>query len=440
MGVAQRNSSAVRLLLVDADPNTRRTLRAALEARIARPLMIMETAEGETARAMLAERAFDAVAVDLGTIGGPDRFAGLVERAPSVVAYALGASSNVQDAVAAVRSGAADFIEKPVDGAAFARRIERQFVAAEAIRIDVSDVLSGGSPAMRALGEQIARVAPAPAPVFVFGETGTGKAAVARAVHARSRRRSGDFVAVDCNGREAVDLVAELTSPGGSFDRAAGGTLFLDEVGRLPDAAQAVLLRALDSGEIGGPADRRRVTARIVASSNRPAAEIAGRGGLRPDLFFRLAVLTLTAPALRERAGDLPALLDEAARKAAREAGTRPVRFTADAADLLAGHDWPGNLRELASFAEAATRRHAGETVDADRAASFLESRPAAPARREIRPLWMEEARLIEEAIEAFGGNIARAAAALEISPSTIYRKRRGRPDDGAADLGLRFA
>jgi two-component system repressor protein LuxO len=433
MGAAPRPSSALRLLLVDADPNARRALRTALEARITRPLLIMETAEPETARAMLAERGFDAAAVDLDTVGGPAAFAALGERAPGAVFYALGPAANVQDAVAAVRSGAADFIEKPIDGPAFARRIERQFVGDEANRAGGGDTLAGTSAPMRALFEQIARVAPAQAPVFVFGETGTGKTAVAQAVHARSKRRGGPFVTVECTGRTGEDIVAELTGSGGAFDRADGGTLFLDEVGRLPEAAQAVLLRALDSGEIGGPTDRRKVAVRIVASSNRRQGEIAGRGGLRPDLYFRLAVLTLTVPALRERPDDLGALADDCARRAAREAGCRPVRLTADAQDLLARQDWPGNLSELRNLMEAVTRAHGGATVDAGEIAAFLRAPgPARATARAIRPLWMEEARLIEEAIEAFDGNIARAAAALEISPSTIYRKRRGNPEDGA--------
>lgn len=422
MAVAPRLNSAVRLLLVDADPNARRSLRTALETRVARPLEILETAEPEAARLLVAERAVDAVAADLATVGGPIGLRRLIERAPALVAYALGPTSNVKDAVAAVQQGAADFIEKPVDGNAFARRIERQFSGDE-----VSSPLEfvGEGRAMRTLLDQVARIAPSPAPVFVFGAPGTGKAAIARAVHDRSRRRAGPFVAIDCVGRDGADLVDAIAAPGGAFDRAAGGTLYLDEIGDLPDAVQALLLRAIETGEIGGADDRRRVDVRLVVSTNQRSSG-AGRAGLRTDLYFRLAVLTLDVPSLKDRADDLPVLLDDIARRVARETGRRAVRFTPSARERLAMHDWPGNLRELRNVIEQLSRSAGQEPIDMDALDPLIGSAPAPRVDDvPVRPLWVEEAALIERAIAAFGGNIARAAAALEISPSTIYRKRR---------------
>lgn len=434
MGVAPRLTSAVRLLVVDADPTARRAVRAALEARIARPLTILETGARDTARAMLADRGFDVLVADLDTVGGPAGIAALIERAPSVVAYALGDAANVRDAVAAVRQGAADFIEKPLDGAAFARRIERQFGTIDVVP-EPGDLPLGDGRAMRALADHIGRVAPSAAPVFVFGEPGTGKADVARAVHGRSRRRAGPFVAVDCRGRDAEGLTADLVGADGAFDRAAGGTLFLDEVGALPDAVQAVLLRWLDAGEIGGLADRRTVSCRLVVSSNRRGPGEPQRAGLRPDLYFRLAVLTLDVPPLRERAEDLPLLVDDLARRLARAGGRRPPRFSPGARERLARHDWPGNLRELANLVERLMASGAPEPIDEQTVEALLEPAPRAEAAA-VRPLWMEEAALIERAIAAFDGNIARAAAALEISPSTIYRKRRGRDGESFAEAG----
>lgn len=263
MGVAPRTTSSLRLLVVDADPIARRDVRTALETRIARPLVILETGEPDAARAMLSDRGFDVVAADLATVGGAAGVAALIERAPTVVAYALGPAANVRDAVAAVRAGAADFIEKPLDGAAFARRIERQFGSlAVALAPVAGDALAGDGAAMRALADQIARIGPSAAPVFVSGESGTGKPQVARAVHARSKRRDGEFVAVDCRGRDADTLVAELCGPGGAFDRADGGTLFLDEVGEMSPAMQAKLLRVLETGRVrpvGSDGDRKSV-------------------------------------------------------------------------------------------------------------------------------------------------------------------------------------
>ncbi len=425
MAVAPRPNTAVRLLLVDADAAQRRALRSALESRIARPLDILETAEPDAARALIAERAIDALAADLATVGGPAGLRRLIERAPSLVTYALGSPANVKDAVAAVQVGAADFIEKPVDGPAFARRIERQF-SLEASGSAIEVPTEGR--AMRALADQIARIAPSTAPVFVFGAPGTGKATVARAVHDRSRRRAGPFVTVDCVGRTGEDLLETLSAPGGAFDMADGGTLFLDEVGDLPDAVQTLLLRAIETGEIGGLADRRRVGARLVVSTNRRAAS-GGRAGLRSDLYYRLAVLTLEVPTLADRREDLVSIVDDMARRAARETGRRALRFTPAARERLARHDWPGNLRELRNVIEQLSGTAGVDPVDAPAVDAVLG--PMAPpvddtaASLAVRPLWVEEAALIERAIAAFGGNIARAAAALEISPSTIYRKRR---------------
>lgn len=441
MGVPQRSSSTVRLLIVDADPDARKTVRTALEARVARPLMIMETADPAAARAFLDDRSFDVLAADLETVGGTPGFSELLSRAPTVTAYAFGATSDVQAAVGSVRAGAADFIEKPIDGQAFARRIERQFIAPHGLSFDEFEGLIGQSPAMRALFDQIQRVAPSAGPVFVCGASGTGKSLVARAVHARSRRRSGPWVTLDCSGTSPEALVQELSGVGGVFERADGGSLFLDEVGFLPEQAQAILARFLSTSEISTVEGIRKPSVRIIASSNRGLDELRGPTGLRQDLFFRLNVLTLTVPALGERSEDLPVLIDTLVREANREIGARYTRFQTPAIEALTAHVWPGNVRELRHVIELLVTQHNGDVVTAAMVGALL--KPAATdssdtdGRRgkttaDVRPLWMEEARLIEEAIAAFGGNIARAAAALEISPSTIYRKRRD-IDDAAS-------
>ncbi|WP_181705944.1 sigma-54-dependent transcriptional regulator [Chthonobacter rhizosphaerae] len=441
MAAAPRSSPALRLLLVDADPAARSVLRAGLEARIARPLMIVEAGEPAAVRAVVGDRTFDAMAVDIGTLGGLPAFEDLVRRSPNVAVYAMGPASDVRDAVASVQAGAADFLEKPLDGAAFARRIERLFTAVEPPAADAFEGLVGKSQAMHTLVDQIARIAPSTAPVFIIGDSGTGKGLVARAVHARSRRRSGPFVLVDCAGDDRADLVGELAAPGGALDKADGGTLVLDEIGRLPEMVQSLLLRVLESGEVGGGADRRKVAPRFVATTNRRPDDVSGPGGLRPDLYFRLAVLPIRMPPLSERRDDVPALCDEFLRRAARDLGVRPPRLAPGAERLLLDRPWPGNVRELRNFCERLATLHDGALVTEDAVADLLATvrtapvaaAPAAPGRIVVRPLWMEEARIIEEAIEAFGGNVARAAAALEISPSTIYRKRRGWVDDESA-------
>ncbi len=424
MAVAPRPNTAVRLLLVDADAAQRRALRTALESRIARPLDILETAEPDAARALIAERAVDALAADLGTVGGPSGLRRLIERAPSLVTYALGAAANVKDAVAAVQVGAADFIEKPVDGPAFARRIERQFSlesAGSAVEVPTE------GRAMRALADQIARIAPSAAPVFVFGAPGTGKAGVARAVHERSRRRGGPFVTVDCVGRESDDLLAALGAPGGAFDMADGGTLFLDEIGDLPDAVQALLLR---------PSRRAR------SAVSRTGAPWSARSSCRPTgrpppagapAFAPTS--TIVSPSSPWRCRRSPS----GARTSPRSSTTWPAAPPVKPAGAHCA-----SPPRPASASSATTAGQPARTAQRDRATvrhgrrrghRRARDRRAARAGRVrldraggatgIRPLWVEEAALIERAIAAFGGNIARAAAALEISPSTIYRKRR---------------
>lgn len=441
MGVPQRNSSSVRLLIVDRDQGARKTIRTSLEARIARPLMIMETADFDAARALLSDRSFDVVVVDLDTAGGLAGFSELSGRAPTVTTYAIGAANDVQAAVGSVRAGAADFIEKPLDGVAFARRIERQFIEPHKLGADEFEGLIGQSAAMRALFDQIQRVAPSLGPVFVCGAAGTGKSLVARAVHARSRRKEGPWVTLDCSGTCPDALLRELTSADGALLRADGGTLFLDEVGFLPDAAQAILARFLGTSEVSTLEGVRKPSVRIIASSNRSLDELRGPTGLRQDLFFRLNVLTLEVPALTNRAEDVPALIDVLIREANRSVGGRFTRFNTGAIEALAAHVWPGNVRELRHVIELLVTQNKGDLVTASLVAPLLRSTPAtsdegrgAKTAADVRPLWMEEARIIEEAIAAFGGNIARAAAALEISPSTIYRKRRDL-DEAAANV-----
>ncbi len=169
---------------------------------------------------------------------------------------------------------------------------------------------------------------------------------------------------MDCVGRESDDLLAALGAPGGAFDMADGGTLFLDEIGDLPDAVQALLLRAIETGEIGGVTDRRPVGARLVVSTNRKAAS-GGRAGLRADLYYRLAVLTLEVPTLAERREDFSSIVDDMARRAARETGRRALRFTAAARERLERHDWPGNLRELRNVIEQLSGTAGVEAIDA---------------------------------------------------------------------------
>ncbi|SON54617.1 Luminescence regulatory protein LuxO [Hartmannibacter diazotrophicus] len=453
MGVSIRPSSALRVLLVDSDPEARNILKRALEQRIARPLMILETASPETARLMLAEQNFDVLTLDLDTIGGPSGYPEFHTLARSSLTYVCGEASRVIEAVAVVRAGAADYVEKPLDGTAFARRIERQFVVAEAITVAECNGLVGRSARMRTLFDQIARVAPASAPVFISGETGTGKELCARAIHSKSRRREGPFVVVDCASLGRDDLMMALAGSDGTgaLFRANGGSLLLDEVGGLDPAVQAMLVRFIESGEVvglNGEVLPQRLDVRLLATTEHLPEALIQTGTMRADLFYRLNVLTMRLPALRERPEDIGPIAEAVLKRCAEQGGTAFSRFAPSAEKAISSYAWPGNVRELENLIHRIAMLNDGEVITAEMlsnaglglhrtstTASITPIRSGAtgevaekaqtPAAARVKPLWMTEAEVIEEAIEAFDGNIARAAAALEISPSTIYRKRR---------------
>lgn len=428
MGLHAPPAPPLRILIVDRDAAARQTLKSALELRISRPLAIVESDGGRPVDALLADGAFDAAAVDLDTAGGPDGFADLLRRIGRATAYALGSGDHVMEAVAAVRSGAADFIEKPLDGKSFARRIERQFAGTGPDGRSVPVDAAGRSGAMQSLFRQIARIAGSAAPVFVFGESGTGKSTIARAIHARSRRWQGPFVAFDCSAH-AGGAGEALFGDGGALDRADGGTLHLSRIDRLDDGAQAMLIGYLDGGTAGRSGSLRRPSVRIVASRGiEPGAPGGASRGIREDLWFRLNVLALAVPALRDRTEDIAPLLEAAMHRTASGLSRLPPRLSAAAAARLASLPFPRNLADLEDLA----RRLVAEAPEGGVIeARMLEAGAGAPpagagaARRSVVPLWMAEARIIEEALEAFDGNVALAAAALEISPSTIYRKRK---------------
>jgi len=293
---------------------------------------------------------------------------------------------------------------------------------------DWRDALSGESDAMRAVRRCVADYGRAEAPVLIGGETGTGKELVARALHAASRRAGGPFVAVNCAALPPELVESELfgtlrgaftgavhTRPG-LFDAARGGTLLLDEIGELPRGVQAKLLRVLEAGSYRplGATRETQSEARILAATNRDLARLCASGEFRPDLYYRVAVLRIELPPLRERRGDIPGLV---ARFVAR-AGARPRALAPAALAQLLAHAWPGNVRELRSVVERALLREG----DGELAAVELEA-PPAPLRGEEppRPGAAESVRVLL----AHHGRLAAAAAALGVSPRTLQRRLR---------------
>ncbi|WP_261402222.1 sigma-54 interaction domain-containing protein [Chenggangzhangella methanolivorans] len=366
-----------------------------------------------------------------------------------------------------MRRGAVDFVLKPYTPDALARRLAPRFaeIAERAADDEATpekpgggfdfDSFVGSSPAMRALYAEIERIAPSRAPVFVMGESGSGKELCAEAIHARSGRAQKPFVALNCGAipRELMEsevfghvrgaFTGASEDRAGAVEAAQGGTLFLDEIGEMELSLQAKLLRVLQTGEFRrvGEARARVADLRIVCATHRdPQAEVLA-GRFRQDLYYRLHVLPIRLPALRERGSDVEALAQAFLTRFAAEEGRAFRRFSDEAMRRMRAHDWPGNVRELQNVVRRAVVLGEGEEVTPDMlpvevgALNAVRSfaQPAV-GEADIEPFWISERRIIEQALVTFGGNTARAAAALELSPSTIYRKReRWAELDGAA-------
>ncbi|WP_289040600.1 sigma-54 dependent transcriptional regulator [uncultured Aliiroseovarius sp.] len=300
-------------------------------------------------------------------------------------------------------------------------------------------------PVLRALD----KIASSLAPVFINGETGTGKEVLARAIHAESRRSSNPFVVIDCARLTSETLGQEVFADhrhtsDGAARTADGRTLFLDEIARTDLAVQKQLLRFLDSGEIvpQGTLQASKVDTRIICSSTEnPRAEIKA-GRLRADLFYRLHVVPITLPALRDRGDDILAIAHSKLLQTSRHEGRKFQGFSASAADILTQHSWPGNIRQLINVIWNIVLHHDAEWVTADMLPDEILTDHQAPGDQTLpapawtasgligRPLAEIERIAIEETIRSQGGSIPRAAQVLGVSPSTIYRKR-----DGWADL-----
>jgi two-component system response regulator HydG len=393
-------------------------------------------------------------------VDGFDVLRGVHEIDPDLPVIVMTAFGAVESAVEAMRLGAYHYVAKPFRLAEILLYVERALSERRArgerelLRRSVREALApivGASSAICALRETIADAADAAAALLVTGESGTGKELVARAVHDASLRRDAPFVAVNCTALPETLLESELfghtrgafsgaTSPRrGLFAEADGGTLLLDEIGDMPAQLQAKLLRILQDGEVRavGSDTIRRVDVRIIAATNQDLDALVASGRFRGDLFFRLNVVRISVPPLRERREDVPALVEhilERARRRNPRAAAR--RFAQPAVDLLAAYSWPGNVRELENVIERVVVLARVEEVggaELVRLAPQLAGEAPAlelPSDQLVTLREMDD-RYIAWVLSRCGGNKTRAAAVLGIDVSTLHRRAREREPSG---------
>ena len=447
---------------------------------------VVAAAGGRQALARIAEKSPDAVVTDLQMpeMSGLELLEEIRRLDDGVPVIFMTAFGTVETAVKAMKLGAFDYVTKPFTGDELSLTVDRAVDHARLLRENQvlratagpgpgndSDAMPmlGGSRAMETLRQDLLRIAESAGTVLIDGESGTGKEVAARFVHAHSARRAAPFLAVNCAALSPSLLESELFGHErgaftgadkmrkGRFELADGGTLLLDEVTEIPPELQAKLLRVLQerSFERVGSSQAIRVDVRVIATTNRSLATEVERGRFRGDLYFRLNVLPVSVPALRQRAEDVPALAEHFLAAVARREGRVPRRLSEDAASLLRRYPWPGNVRELCNICERAAVLASGDVVEASLLAPWLGGAPlvvhgsaangaggirvdggAAPAPAPIvcdgtMTLETLEREVILSTLERHRGHRERSARALGIGVRTLGLKLKRWKEEG---------
>jgi two-component system response regulator HydG len=411
---------------------------------------VLEAADGAAGIEMLQRRHVDLVLLDLHMprVNGLDVLRAVRAGGSSSQIALMSGAASVEDAVEAIKLGATEYFSKPLDlprVRALMSAMRQQFQdrnsvldsdAALAERLEVCGMI-GRSPAMRELFSVINRLAPHARTVLVTGETGTGKELVARALHTLGPRRAKKMITVNCSAVVETLFESELfghvrgaftgatADKAGVFEAANGGTVFLDEAGELPPGAQAKLLRTLENGELQrvGSVELKKVDVRVVAATNRRLdAEIAA-GRFRADLYYRLNVVEIAVPPLRERSEDIPYLTAAFVRRFSKEFNKAITGLTAAAEERLVQWPWPGNVRELRNVIERACLLCEGHLLTEGDLARSLSERPAAVAVPDEEPAGPPPTpEQVAAALDGTGGNKSLAARRLGISRRALYR------------------
>jgi DNA-binding NtrC family response regulator len=457
--------SATRVLVVDDNDLVARALAAMVEANGHSAVVCNDV---ESAFERFDQLTFDAVVSDvkMGVLGGFDLLRGVKQRQSTVPVVLITGEATVSAAMEAMDEGAYDYLSKPVRPEALGQLLRRAIehkrllareggiaAAAESPPPSLTDII-GRSPLMLEAFKNVARAARGDANVLILGENGTGKEMVARALHEKSDRSEKPFVAV--NVAAIAPGVAESELFGhvrgaftdaretrqGLFQQAHGGTLFLDEIGDLEPALQAKLLRAIQERcikPVGGN-DEIEVDIRLVSATNRDLGQRVREGRFRQDLYYRINVVSISLPPLRERLEDVPQLSEYFLARFAARAGRRVPRLTSEALDVLLAHPWPGNVRELENVMQRVVQFCTDGLVTPD-LLMIGETSPAmgpavqaSAARRQLVTLKEKMEQYVLEVLSHTGGNLTQAARILDISRRTIQRmaaRRRTQPESG---------
>ena len=441
-----------RILVVDDEPSHRKMIEAVLSAE---GYEISQADDGQTAIVAVEDRFYDLVIMDIRMpkISGIEALKKIKAISPGIPIIIMTAYASVGTAVEALKSGAYDYLIKPLDieelkilvaKALRFRQLEQENVYLKERlndRFDFSKIL-GRSPAMNSLFETMALVAPSEATVLIVGDSGTGKELIASAVHQNSPRKDRPLIKVNCAalpetlleselfGHEKGAFTGAIARKQGRFQLAHKSSIFLDEIAEMAPATQAKILRVLQEREFEpvGSSQTFKVDTRIIAATNKNLEEEIKAGRFREDLYYRINVVTLVVPPMRERREDIPLLADFFLKQYA-EKNNRPIKgFTPRAVDLLMRYDWPGNVRELENVVERAVIMARGDMITPlefpDVLQDLDEEAKASPlALTAGRSLKEVEKVMILRTLEETGGNRTHAAMSLGISRRTLQLK-----------------
>lgn len=441
------------ICLIDDEPAILNTLSSILEDE---GYQVLVAKSGLEALKIVRSEAPDLVILDIWMpeMDGLETLKRLRAQFPNILVVMMSGHGSIETAVKATKLGAYDYLEKPLDlekvtilvrNALHQRKLEEENLNLR-IQVERRFELVGSSPAMERLREMIAMAAPANSRVLISGANGTGKELVARAIHLQSPRHNRSFVEINCAaipeplieselfGHEKGSFSGASSMKRGKFELADGGTLFLDEIGDMSLATQAKVLRALQEQQftrVGGT-KLINVQVRVIAASNKDLAEEIGKGSFREDLFYRLNVLPIVVPTLKERRDDIPELAQHFLRLHSEEQGMKPKEFSPQGMEALQRHDWPGNIRELRNLIERLLIMVPKPVIDGPDVDMFLQGRAPTgvpslsvgtnyDSLREARNAFERE--VIARKLRENNWNVSKTADELKIERSHLHRK-----------------